>query len=188
MKSTYGLTAALVVLLALPGCAQRARAIPEGQALADFDQRVKAYADLRDELEGGAARLEETAKAEEIEAAQKALAARIQAARPTAARGEIFAPAIEKRFRSLLNQQMRGVRGQNTRGSIKDEGPGAGGFPFKVNGVYPQAQPLGTVPPNVLAVLPVLPEDIEYRFIDRHLILRDARANLIVDYIRNAIS
>lgn len=83
---------------------------------------------------------------------------------------------------------MRGVRGQNTRGSIKDEGPGAGGFPFKVNGVYPQAQPLGTVPPNVLAVLPVLPEDIEYRFIDRHLILRDVRANLIVDYIRNTIS
>lgn len=80
------------------------------------------------------------------------------------------------------------MRGQNTRGSIKDEGPGAGGFPFKVNDVYPKEQPLGTVPPNILAALPVLPEDTEYRFIDRHLILHDARANLIIDYMPNAIS
>jgi len=65
------------------------------------------------------------------------------------------------------------------------EGPGE--FPFKVNGVYPKAQPLGSVPSNILATLPPLPEDLEYRFIEKHLILRDTRANLIVDYIPNAI-
>jgi len=44
------------------------------------------------------------------------------------------------------------------------------------------------VPPNVLASLPPLPKDIEYRFVNKHLILRDARANLIIDYIPNALS
>ena len=58
---------------------------------------------------------------------------------------------------------------------------------FKVNGPYPDKQPVATVPPNMLAALPPLPKDIEYRFIEKHLILRDSRANLIIDYIPNAI-
>jgi hypothetical protein len=59
---------------------------------------------------------------------------------------------------------------------------------FKVNGPYPDKQPVATVPPNMLAALPPLPKDIEYRFIEKHLILRDAKANLIIDYMLNAIS
>ena len=43
------------------------------------------------------------------------------------------------------------------------------------------------MPPNMLVALPALPKDIEYRFIEKHLILRDARANLIIDYMVNAI-
>ena len=41
---------------------------------------------------------------------------------------------------------------------------------------------------ELLASLPPLPEEIEYRFVGKHLILRDAKANLIIDYIPNAIS
>jgi hypothetical protein len=33
-----------------------------------------------------------------------------------------------------------------------------------------------------------LPEEIEYRFVGKHLILRDARANLVIDYIANVIA
>ena len=58
---------------------------------------------------------------------------------------------------------------------------------FKVNGPYPDKQPVATVPPNVLAGAAAAAEDIEYRFVDKHLILRDARANLIIDYVTNAI-
>jgi hypothetical protein len=43
------------------------------------------------------------------------------------------------------------------------------------------------VPPNVLAALPTLPKDIDYRFVGKHLILRDTRANLIVDYMLNVM-
>ena len=58
---------------------------------------------------------------------------------------------------------------------------------FEVNATYPESQPLPTMPPNLLASLPKLPEDLEYRIIGRHLILRDVHANIIVDYIPNAI-
>lgn len=183
------LTFCLVSGFVASGCAQRAgRPLPDGAALADFDRRVKAYAALRNELEKGAARLDETAKPEELVAAELALAARIRQARATAKRGDIFTPAVQARFRQLLNPEMRGVRGQNTRGIIRDEGPGPGAFSFKVNDAYPKEQPLGSVPATILATLPPLPEHLEYRFVDKHLILRDTRANLIVDYMPNAMS
>lgn len=48
-------------------------------------------------------------------------------------------------------------------------------------------RPLSTVPPNVLAVLRRLPDDIQYRFVGRHLILLDTRAGVILDWIPYAI-
>ena len=39
----------------------------------------------------------------------------------------------------------------------------------------------------ILRNLPKLPEGVEYRIIGRNLILRDVKANMIVDYIPNAI-
>jgi hypothetical protein len=43
------------------------------------------------------------------------------------------------------------------------------------------------VPVNILARLPRLPDDIEYRFLGRDLILLDARARVILDRIPSAI-
>jgi hypothetical protein len=75
-----------------------------------------------------------------------------------------------------------------TKDLIKDDNPG--NIAFKINEPYPEKQPLSTVPPNVLKALPPLPEgeDLEYRFIGKHVILLDGRASIIVDYIPNAMS
>jgi hypothetical protein len=178
---------ALSFCLAIAGCSQReARVTPVDPLIQEFGARVNAYAELRDKLDEGSARLAEDSKPEDIAAAEKALFTKIQTARGAAKRGEIFTPEIERRFRALLNPELDGVRGQNTRGIIMDENPGA--VPFKVNAAYPREEPLGTIPTNILAALPALPEALEYRFVNKHLILRDARANLIVDFIPNAIS
>jgi hypothetical protein len=53
--------------------------------------------------------------------------------------------------------------------------------------MYPADAPLPTVPSKVLLNLPRLPEELEYRIIDKHLILRDTKANIIVDFVPNAI-
>ncbi len=73
----------------------------------------------------------------------------------------------------------------NTWAAIMDDQPGA--FSNRINGTYPAKKPLSTVPPNVLAVLPRLPDDIQYRFVRRHLILLDTRAGVILERIPYAI-
>ncbi len=68
---------------------------------------------------------------------------------------------------------------------VKDDAPPA--VPFKVNAAYPEGKPFPTVPAKLLVNLPPLPKEVEYRIIDKHLILRDTEANLIIDYMLNAI-
>jgi hypothetical protein len=43
------------------------------------------------------------------------------------------------------------------------------------------------MPPQVLAALPRLPEDLEYRFIGSRLILLDVHAQIVVDFIEDAL-
>jgi hypothetical protein len=73
----------------------------------------------------------------------------------------------------------------NTWAAIMDDKPRE--FSNHINRTDPEERPLSTVPPNVLAVLPGLPDDIQYRFVGRHLILLDTRASVILDWIPYAI-
>lgn len=57
-----------------------------------------------------------------------------------------------------------------------------------MNAPYPENQPRPTVPANLLLTLPTLPEPLEYRIVGQHLLLLDTEADLIVDYVLNAIT
>jgi hypothetical protein len=39
------------------------------------------------------------------------------------------------------------------------------------------------MPATLLLMLPTLPEEVEFRFVGKHLLLRDTSANIILDYI-----
>lgn len=183
--SCVGLSLAAIVLGVAAGAAQTPHVNPDAQILADFTARVKTYTDLRDKVDNGAPTLKPTTDPAKILEAERALAARIRAARATAKPGDIFAPAIEKKFRALLRPEVKGRLGSETRSVILDEKPAVW---LKVNAEYPPDQPLSTVPAQVLETLPTLPDGLEYRFVNHHLILRDTRANVIVDYLLNAIA
>ena len=58
---------------------------------------------------------------------------------------------------------------------------------LKVNAEYPEGTPLATTPPNVLQALPKLPDGLEYRFVGKNLLIRDVDANIVVDYMPQAI-
>jgi hypothetical protein len=47
--------------------------------------------------------------------------------------------------------------------------------------------PLQSTPPSLLANFPELPKEVEYRIVGHNLILRDVDANLIIDFLTNAI-
>ena len=175
------------VLQAAAACATQANdqkpVNPDAKVLLDFNERVKAYIELRKKADDGAPPLKQTEDPANIKIAQTALAKRIMAARAGAKHGEIFTPEITLRFRRLLRPE---VKDADTKRLIQDDSPGS--FKFNINGPYPDSEPLSTVPPNVLQSLPQLPEDLEYRFVGKHMILRDSRANIIIDYIPNVIA
>ena len=56
------------------------------------------------------------------------------------------------------------------------------------NAPYPEGAPLSTVPPDLLAKLPKLPEPLEYRFVGGHLILHDSDASLVVDFLNEMVA
>lgn len=158
----------------------------DAQVIQDFQKRIAEYRDLHGKVEKGPARQKETEDPAEIKARQEALAAKIRAARTGARAGDIFTPEIRQLFRRLMYPEVKGPEGKETKQAIKDDAPKA--ITLKVNASYPEGAPLPTVPPNLLAALPKLPEDLEYRVVGRDLILHDVDANLIVDFIPNAIS
>jgi hypothetical protein len=152
-----------------------------GYIVADFTQRVQSYFDLRSKLEEGLPPLEVTDDPSEIRRAQRDLARKIRVARHGAQQGDIFSPAISVEFKEVLVLEMTA----ETWDVIMDDNPGE--FSNEINGTYPDGKPFSTVPATILAVLPVLPDDIQYRFLGRHLILLDIRANVILDRIPYAI-
>jgi hypothetical protein len=152
-----------------------------GHVVADFSTRVASYLELRRVLEKGLPPLVMTAFPAEITRAQWLLARRIRAARKGAKEGEIFTPVIGAEFRKVLLPEMT----DETREAIMDDNPGE--FSHRIDDTYPRGKTFSTMPSNVLAVLPTLPDDIQYRFLGHHLVLLDTRANVILDQIPCAI-
>jgi hypothetical protein len=152
-----------------------------GNALGDFTAKMDAYAALRRSLEEGLPALTVTDRPVEIRQAEQLLAQRIREARAGTGRGDIFTEDIRRGFKQLL----RPVTNAATCEVIRDDNPGE--FAYAVNSDYPKNKPVSSVPAAMLAVLPRLPEDVWYRFLDRDLILHDSRANVILDRIDDAV-
>jgi len=159
----------------------------EANLIADFESRAKAYYDLRDKVDGGAARQTQTEDPEKLTAQRDTLRANVQKARAGAKPGDIFTADIQPLFKKLLKPAVTSsgpMDEKANKNTIKEEKPLVN---IKVNAPYPENQPLSIVPPDVLLQLPKLPKDLEYRFVQKHLILYDSRASLIADVIYNAI-
>jgi hypothetical protein len=124
---------------------------------------------------------------------EKRVADAIRALRPHAKQGEIFTPSAKKMIMSIVKQHTSGKEGAAARAVILGEGnpksPEESAVPINlaVNAPYPTSAPLSTMPPSVLMALPTLPKELEFRFVGRTLILRDAQANMIVDLIPNVL-
>ena len=158
---------------------------PNAATLKDFTKRVDDYVALHRKLESQLPDLAKQTTPEAIDKHERALAALIQAQRKTAKPGDIFTPAMQRLVRNLLRPIFAGKDGQQIKSEILDN-EYKGAVKLTVNGRYPDDIPISTVPPQVLAQLPKLPEELEYRFIRTSLILFDPHAHLIVDFVEGA--
>lgn len=156
----------------------------DAEALAEFNERVTKYSELHRKLEATLPALPKETTPEVIEEHQRALEKLIRAERRNAAHGDIITPATRRLFRRLLSRVFAGNEGQELRATILDDNPGK--IALTANSRYPDGVPLSTVPPQVLSALPKLPEELEYRFIGERLILLDAHAHTIADFMDDA--
>ena len=158
---------------------------PDARALVSLQNRIKEYLKLHDKLEATLPSLPKEASPEQIDVHQRALEKLVQEARKNAKPHDVFTPESRRVILKLMKQVFGGPDGRQLRDSIMDENPA--NLRITVNERYPDAVPLSTVPPQVLAGLPKLPDELEFRFIGRSLILLDVHAHVIVDFIQNAI-
>ena len=152
----------------------------DAETTAEFLRRVQEYDALRRRLEVGLPPLVVTTNADEIESFEHQLADRIRHARGKR-RGQLFTAPMEGQLKRMLDSHAD----PGTVSTIMDDGPGE--FDIDVNETYSKKYALATMPVKLLLLLPDLPKDLEYRFVGRHFVLRDARANIIIDEIPYAI-
>ena len=173
---------AVVLLAPAPLGAQATPPAKAGKpgALDEFTELMTKYAALRGELEKTVAPLTGRDDPAHVAAVEDSLAAKVRAARAKARQGDLFTPAAAQAFRKILHE----IDASSWR-IIMDVNPGQ--FPQRVNDSYPKDKPLSTMPPDLLARLPRLPEGVQYRFVGSTLILHDIKTNLVVDRLHEAI-
>ena len=157
----------------------------DAAALATMNDRLKAYVELHDRLERTLPKLPDEATPQQIDRNQRLLEKLVRDARAGAKQGDLFTPQARPVIVRLLATVFGGPGGKQLKDSIMDENPV--GITVTVNGRYPDTVPVSSVPPQVLQTLPKLSEDMEYRFIGDRIVLLDAHAHVIADYIDDAL-
>jgi len=165
-----------------PEMIQRAPMLGEGSA-GEFTRRVNDFEALRKQLDGTIDKLSDKATPQQIDVHQRALGALIAKARSDAKQGDVFVPDMQTYIRGLVRSVIAGRDGARIKASLMDENPM--GVKFAVNDRYPDTVPLSTMPPDILAALPKLPDDLEYRFVGNRLVIIDNPSHLIVDFVDN---
>ena len=176
------------MLVVASGCQEKETKQPDpiAAAFAEFDRRLETYITLRKRLVDSVGKLDPTRSQAEIATRATSLGQAIIAARAQAKPGDIFTPEIATIFATLIKEEYsrRADTVLETREDSQDELPD---FVPHVNQIYPTTYPLATFPPALLPLLPTLPEEVEYRVVQNYLVLRDIEANVILDFMANAV-
>ena len=153
----------------------------QDQSDAAFAQAVARYVEIH---RSAAVGLNPPTEPEAADTRATTLARRIVAQRPSARPGDVFGPAAP-RFREIIKTEINGPQGKGVRAAIAETNTVVA---VKVNERYPTSLPRTTMPGQLLAKLPVLPPELEYRFLGRSLLLIDWQARLVVDVLADALS
>lgn len=164
----------------------RATTVTDAQkaAVQNFQKRLKDYVDLRTKLARELKPLAPTASASELAARQESLAAAIRTTRKTARKGDLIPTDVASLLRTVVADDFRARKPEARQAAFNEV---TDGVPPTINRTYPANAALPTVPPLLLAKLPALPDNLQYRFLGRHLVLLDGDTQIIIDYVDNAL-
>jgi hypothetical protein len=179
---------ALLLAMLIPAIATLSRAQQvnaDALVMDNFENRVKDYLKLRKQIEGELHPLRSTGSQETIAHHEHEMAERIRKTRRSAVQGAFFSPEIAAEFRRLIKLAMQGTDATHVHQSLLHAEPVR--LQLRINASYPSGIPLQSTPPTLLANLPPLPPELDYRVVANNLVLRDAKANVILDFVPNAI-
>lgn len=168
-------------------CAAQAesRVNPDAQLIFEFQKRIDEYIRLLKSVDSKLPEVPAGAPYEEVDAHQRTLQRALADSRGRIKQGAIFTQPTRAYFRRQIGRALSGPDARAVREEIREANPGR--VSLQVNGRYPDSLPVATMPPQILAMLPKLPPELEYRFIGDRLILLDIHSQLIVDYMDSAI-
>jgi hypothetical protein len=180
--------AALIAFLAPGGGYAGQNQGAEHERLAHFYSAVEGYVALHRAAERSVPELEISSDARKIHHAIERMRNAMRAARPLAQPGDILDPEAADLLRARIRETLA-VRGYTTAAILHsqrdaDVEPAPG--PPAVNAEFPWAQG-SSLPACLFAVLPTLPPELQFRLLERDLVLVDTHASLVVDVVTDAL-
>ena len=185
----------VIVLLLLPvtppqatcGAERVGASVAEQETTATFTERIDGYMKIHNDVERAVAARKLFDDPEDMFEAIEAMQSGIRAARPNARPGTIFTADMAGLIRARLTQTLLvcGYSVEELLAFLNEERSPEVAGPA-VNEPFPWA--LGSsMWPALIAALPRLPEELQYRFADRDLVLIDVHADLVVDILSGAL-
>lgn len=181
MSTTAGCLLAFVVVgTAAPDEAQPA-------SLMKFTAAIHEYVQLHHHIERQLPPFLPHSDAQDLIESSEAMAAAVKAGRANAREGDLFTPEVAVLLRTRVSDALaaRGFLPEEMVAATLEEADEGAAAPV-VNGRFPWRRG-AAMWPCVLDALPRLPQELQYRFVGRDLVLVDTHADLVVDILRNAV-
>ena len=161
---------------------------PGAQAVQAFERATHDYVQMHRRLESQIGAIQLNSTVAEVNRTIQELAAAIRAERPGATQGDFFTPALATELKARINSALRdngftpGDVRQNERLEAIEADTGA----LRVNGTFPWVLATAMFP-CVIAALPPLSPELQYRIVGDMLVLIDVHASLILDLLPHAL-
>lgn len=175
------MAASLLMLGAAPLAADQTGPLP-GSALAQFSDHLTGYVALRSRLEEPLPRLGTLRSEWSTLVARRYLASAVRTARHSAARGEIFTPAVV----AMFHERLAGALTPNEWLLLVPPGDDESAAPIVLVNEPLAEEWFTALPPALVHQLPALPEGVEYRFVEAALVLWDTHAEIVIDVMPDA--
>jgi hypothetical protein len=158
-----------------------APAAADHRGLQEFRDAVVRYLAARQRVAQELPGLTASMSAAELARTTDALARAVQRLRPNARQGEFFTPDCAAALQRRIEQTVQDANLGPVLAGIDDEPPRI--TQPRIHMVMPADAQMATMPPSLLQALPALPATLEYRIVGNYLVLRDAEAAMILDFI-----
>lgn len=180
MKRTLVAAMLVAFTVAIPS----AQPTSESPAVAEFKVATRNYVAMHRRLERIAGPITLNSSVESIDRSMQALATAIRAERTTAKQGDLFTAALAPELRARVNNALleHGFTPADIYRSAEADGIFPSSTGLRINGTFPWLLATAMFP-CVIAALPPLPSELQYRIVGNDLLLIDVHASLIVDIL-----